>query len=84
MKTRYLKIKHGIAESNCIFEQKTVRGCSFKVLISIPKEFEFQSIRTSNALKIANYQLQKQIQKDEYIFDRCYRSKGGFDYADNN
>jgi hypothetical protein len=83
MKTRYLKIKQGIAESDCIFEQKTVRGCSFKILISIPKEFECQNIRTNNALRIANYQLQKQIQKDEHVFDRCYRSKEGWDYADN-
>ena len=83
MKTKYLKIKKGIAESNCIFEQETARGVSFKVIICIAKELNYKNIRASNALKVATYQLQKEIQKDKNFFDRCYRSNTGWDYKEN-
>jgi hypothetical protein len=67
MKTRYLKIKQGIAESDCFFEQTSVRGCNFKVLICIPKEFEAQSIRYVKKINWSKHGFEIHLHKTPFI-----------------
>jgi hypothetical protein len=75
-----LKIKRGSAEYSGIFEQNNIRGCTFKSLIAVPKQFECSSIRLHNALMLAQYELQREIVSDEELFDRCYLNDLEWEY----